>query len=143
MILTFNSINFKANNIFIVLLNKDDELYYTSFKVDEDNKMIEKDEYTVTNNIDTFSISSDEFKELVQEEKINEIINENISEIEKFHKINKLIELKKELSDTDYIVTKAQEFTILGEEVPIDLLNKIEERKNIRVQINELETEIE
>ena len=53
----------------------------------------------------------------------------------------KIAELKKQLSDTDYKVIKCAECQLLGEEMPYDVAELHAERQAIRDEINNLEQE--
>ena len=53
----------------------------------------------------------------------------------------KIVELKKQLSATDYKVIKCAECQLLGEEIPYDVAALHAERQAIRDEINKLENE--
>lgn len=56
-------------------------------------------------------------------------------------KINyKISELKQQLSDSDYKITKCYEATIIGNELPYNIETLHEERQKIRDEINRLES---
>jgi hypothetical protein len=58
-------------------------------------------------------------------------------------KFNQVEELKKNLSDTDYIVTKAMEYQITGKPIPTDYNQILVDRDSWRDQINTLQNEME
>lgn len=51
----------------------------------------------------------------------------------------KIAELKKQLSATDYKIIKCAEYQLLGEEIPYDMAALHAERQAIRDEINKLE----
>lgn len=57
--------------------------------------------------------------------------------------IKKIEDMKLSLSNTDYKVTKCYESTMLGEELPYDLIQLASERTLIRAEINRIKAIIE
>lgn len=58
-------------------------------------------------------------------------------------KVKKEIDnLKQNLSDTDYQVTKCYEASLMGDELPYDIAKLHKERQKIRDKINELQAEM-
>lgn len=54
----------------------------------------------------------------------------------------KIIQLKKQLSSTDYKIIKCSECQLLGEPMPYDVVTLHAERQAIRDKINELEAQL-
>lgn len=87
-------------------------------------------------------ITEEEFNELTKP-KVPELTAEQKAKIEKSRQI---AELKRKLSDTDYIVLKIAEAQAYGDEETVTALKttyatELEERKAWREQINELQAE--
>ncbi|PKL68941.1 MAG: hypothetical protein CVV28_02170 [Methanobacteriales archaeon HGW-Methanobacteriales-1] len=58
-------------------------------------------------------------------------------------KFNQIVELKKKLSDTDYIVTKTMEYQITGKPIPQEYNQIMVDRDSWREQINTFQNEME
>ena len=58
---------------------------------------------------------------------------------------NKISTLKNELNESDYVIVKCQEYLLAGKEFPneYDIESYSEKRDNIRLQINELEMQLQ
>ena len=74
-------------------------------------------------------------KWIFDEEKYQEIQNQKKAEKIK----QKIAELQSQLSNTDYKITKCQEYSLVGLELPYDIEELHKERQAIRDEINKLE----
>lgn len=112
--------------------------YNTIFKNVDDNTVLLSDDGSVYVENDTIS------NEVVEPE----LTEEEIANIEKQNKIFELqLEiqaLKCELTQSDYVIIKCQEYLLAGKELPseYDITSYNEQRDTIRSQINELEAEL-
>ena len=78
--------------------------------------------------------ATDEEMNMIHEsEKKQEIINEKQSEIQ---------DLQKELSETDYIMSKAYEYSLVGKTTDYDIEKIHLERQALRDRINSIEEDI-
>lgn len=79
-------------------------------------------------------------REATKEEEQIIISNEKL--IEERIRQDEINELKQKLADSDYKITKCQEYSLIGLELPYDVLKLHEERQKIRDEINIKESEV-
>jgi len=70
----------------------------------------------------------------------NKIVQSWTIDIDKPMIQNQINDLKMQLSDTDYRITKCFEYSLIGEELPYDIGKLHTERQAIRDEINRLQT---
>ena len=116
--------------------------YNTIYNIIDDNTVL-------LSNDGSIYIPSEEsngFNDSVQDV---ELTDEEKSAIEKQNQIyelqNKISTLKNELNESDYVIVKCQEYLLAGKEFPneYDIKSYSEKRDNIRLQINELEMQLQ
>lgn len=139
----------------------DDAIVVSGFEIlNENNNFSMSGDYyyrynTIFRKIDnnTILLSDDgsvyvEIENNVTEAVEKELTEEELAIIEKQNKIyeltSKIKSLKDDLSETDYVIIKCQEYLLVGKELPseYDISSYNEQRDAIRTQINELEAEL-
>ena len=116
--------------------------YNTIYNIIDDNTVLLSNDGSIY----IPSEESNDFNDSVQDV---ELTDEEKSAIEKQNQIyeiqNKISILKNELNESDYVIVKCQEYLLAGKELPneYDIESYSEKRDNIRLQINELEMQLQ
>lgn len=116
------------------------QIYRSNIKLSEADYEITEEQFN-TINLPCRVIISDnsiEFGDIVPWDKVPDV-SEHFASIPTPTTEEQIAALKTQLSSTDYKIIKCSEASLVGEELPYDIVTLHAERQAIRDQINELE----